>query len=246
MNTLFLLDIDDTTFDSVSMLGSKAWRKYIKEAANQIDSSRNWHDIFSYELALKHPLHTVEEMTGTFIVEWQDRGFVVCGFTARERNVWYDTPKEGIDALTVKQLASVGVNFDNQSLENTYPILATAPQYFGGVFFADLESKGEYLLLLLQTTSENPVKIVFVDDKASHVESVDQVLDGLGIPHECYLYTATDAKSKSFIPSIANIQLYYFFKSEGTSFLSDDDAAAIADPEVESYLKTIIDMVKSR
>lgn len=213
--TLFLFDIDDTIFDSPSMLGSKAWRKYISEAAGKIDQSENWHDIISYELAKKHPLTPVEIMTSSFVKDLQERGYGVCGLTARERNIWYYMPQEGVDLLTIKQLNSVGVDFNNGSLENTYPELSQATEYFGGVFFADLEPKGNYLLKLFGNTSQFPEKIIFIDDKPSQSESVAFALSQLGIAHECYTYTATDEKAKVFDPLIANIQLYYFYDSEG-------------------------------
>ena len=97
--TLFLFDIDDTLLDSFSMLGSKAWRRYIVEATKKIDADENWHDIFSYALAQKHPLKAVEEMTSSFVSKLQENGHVVCGLTSRERKLWYDMPKERLHLL---------------------------------------------------------------------------------------------------------------------------------------------------
>lgn len=54
-----------------------------------------------------------------------------------------------------------------------------------------------------------PVKIIFVDDKLSQVESVDTALTKLGIPHQCYVYLATDKKAKAFDPLITNSTLLF-------------------------------------
>lgn len=246
--TLFLFDIDDTVFDSFSMLGSKAWRKYIVEAAKKIDPSENWHDIITYALAQKHPLNAVEKITSSYIKDLQNNGYVVCGLTARERKIWYDMHQDGIDILTVNQLSTVNVDFNNGSLENTYPYLSTAPEYYSGIFFANLEPKGNYLLRLFENAPALPQKIIFVDDKLSQVESVDAALTLLGIPHECYFYSATDEKGKAFNPLIANIQLYYFYVSGGQRIISDKEAAILAqihsNNDAELYLRAALDLAK--
>lgn len=248
--TLFLLDIDDTIFDSFSMLGSKAWRRYIVEATKKIDPTENWHDIFSYALAQKHPLRAVEKITSTFVQDLQSKEMIVCGFTSRERKLWYDMFQEGVDVLTVKQLSSVNVNFNNGSLEKHHPDLAKNSEYFNGVFFANIEPKGNYLLHLFKSSSSFPEKVIFIDDKLSQVESVASALAKLGIPHESYLYSATDKKGKIFNPLIANIQLYYFYDSNGEKALSDEQAQliAVSNPEKDAdfYLKEALSIAKTQ
>lgn len=247
--TLFLFDIDDTIFDSPQMLGSKAWRKYILEATKQIDPKINWHDIFSHELAEKYPLETVEKITSQCIEDLQRKGYVVCGFTSRERNLWYDMPQNGVDILTMRQLLSVDVDFNTHSLENVYPHLAAHSEYFGGIFFANIEPKGNFLSHLLKDVP-HPEKILFIDDKPLQVESVAHALRVLDIDHECYLYSATDKKGEAFYPLIANIQLYYFYLSNGKELLSDTEALKLAkeNPQynAEYYLRATIDFAKKK
>jgi hypothetical protein len=244
--TLFLFDIDDTIFDSPHLVGSKVWRKYIAEATESLDPTQNWHDIFSYGLALRYPLQLVEKNTSTLIRELQNSGYVVCGFTSRERNKWYDMPQPGVDFLTIGQLRGLDVDFYTQTLEKSYPHLSQAPEYFLGVFFANIEPKGEYLLHLLQDAPQLPPKIVFIDDKLTQVVSVASALESLGISYECYHYTATDAKGQTFDPLIANIQLHSFFASDGKTVLSDSQAAEIAEEhpakEADFYLRAILSL----
>lgn len=246
--TLFLFDLDDTIFDSFSMLGSKAWRRYIVEATKKIDISENWHDIFSFALAQKHPLKTVETLTSSFVKELQEKGHVVCGLTSRERKLWYNMPKDGVDILTIEQLNSVNVDFNNKSLENVYPYLSGDSEYFKGVFFANIDPKGDYLLHVFANATQYPEKIIFIDDKLSQVESVDNALSKLRVTHECYSYYAIDEKGKSFNPLIANIQLYYFYQSNGKEIISDQKASLIAkenpEKDAESYLRATLEIVK--
>ena len=250
-HTIFFVDIDDTVFDSFSMLGSKAWRRYIVQAAKNIDPSQNWHDILSYRLAEKnHPLLAVEgDLTRSFIRELQQKGYIVCGLTSRERSYWYETPQKGIDELTIGQLSGVGVNFDNKSLENIYPYLSMNDEYYKGVMFADLEPKGEYLIELFEKAPQFKGKVIFIDDKDTQVASVDAALKKLGIPHECYTYTATEKKGKAFNPLYANIELFHFYQSDGKQCLTDQEAKEIAeanpDKDAEHYLKATLELASA-
>lgn len=252
--TLFFIDVDETTICSRFTLGSKRWREYIAKATQEIDLARishtlssdgltdrsdvprvcekpgartNWHDIFSYALAQKDSIRAVETMTCSFVKDLQKK-YVVCGFTTRERNFWYGMSQEGVDQLTVEQLRSVEVDFDHGSLENTYFDLSIDPHYFKGIFFANTQFKGEYLSNLLQKTSHKIPKIIFIDDKIKQVSSVIKALTDLGIPNECYIYSAAEEK-RPFDPLISNIQLYYFYQSGGQKIISNEEAASIAE-----------------
>lgn len=244
---IYLIDLDDTLFDFPYMLGSKAWRKYITSATKE-DLTENWHDLFSLFIARNHPLETVEAVTKQFILNLQATGNVVFGLTARERERWYDTPVDGIDRMTISQLKSVGINFNDECLVNAYSWLTNSPEFYEGVFFADLDSKGDYLLKLFKDAPELPKKVIFIDDKLSQVESVAAALSQLGIDHECYWYVATDKKASKFDPLIANIQLYYFWISGGERIISDEEAATIAEqhPErnAEYYLQSLLKEAK--
>lgn len=247
--TLFLFDLDDTVFDFPYMLGSKQWRKYFAEASKKINPDKNWHDLISYFLVHNYPIRAVESNTSQFIKNLQQKGYIVCGLTSRERQKWYDTDKEGVDKATNKQLGSIGVNFYNYSLEGSYPYLALESEYFNGTFFANIEPKGNYLFELLNHAPDVPLKIVFIDDKPSQVESVANRLNELGIENECYSYSATDAKASKFNPLIANIQLYYFLESDRQRVLSDEQAAIIAQEEATKdadwYLREILQMAQN-
>lgn len=238
-NTLIFFDIDDTLFDSPYLLGSRGWRRYIVEATK--NTGKNWHDIFSYFIAQNVPSVAIEGSTVQLVKELQTQGIGVCALTARERKVWYSTPTEGVDLLTSNQLKAAGFEFDQNAHKRLYPDLVDNPEYFGGIFFADTELKGEYLKKILGKASQKPTKIIFVDDKIIQVESVASALKELGIDHECYWYCATDDKAKKFNPLISNIQLYHLWISKGQKIISDKEAEEIAkaypEKDADYYLR---------
>lgn len=246
--TLILFDIDDTLIDSSNMLGSKAWRKYISQAT--ADAALNWHDLFSLYIAENSPIVPVESMTTKIVKDLQAKGYVVCGLTSRERNKWYDLEVEGIDLLTISQLKSVDIQFDDDLLKQKYLLFSQNSEYFEGVFFANLEPKGEYLRFLWNSleASELPKKVLFIDDKLSQVESVASTLNDLQIDHECYWYCATE--KKPFSALIANIQLYYLLLSDGCDVLSDQEAAKIAMEDssqtADYYLHNILSLAQEK
>lgn len=148
--------------------------------------------------------------------------------------------------MTTDQLNSVGVNFNNHSLEKIYPYLALESEYFSGTFFCNIEPKGNFLTHLFKDAPEIPQKVVFIDDKLSQVESVSNALTSLGISHESYCYLATNTKAQNFNPLIANIQLYHFLKSN--EVLSDDEAALLAKENpsnnADFYLRAALEIGK--
>ena len=247
--TIYLFNISDTLIDSPNMIGAKAWRKYIKEAT-KCDQSRNWHDLFSFFLLSHHyPVETVEGKTSQFIKDLQSKGALVCGLTGRERKMWYGTPAENVDEITIAQLKSVGIELSDDSLRRSFPSLASSSTYFKGVFFSDEESKSEYIKKLLSKPGNSIKNIVVVDDKVEEVNAISKVLSELKMPNECYWYSVTERKSREFNPLIANIQLYYFWLSGGEKVISDDEVLSIIEeyPERDAayYLDVVMQVAKT-
>lgn len=245
--TLFLFDLDDTLIDSPHMVGSRAWRQYMRAAVGKY-----WHDRLSLFLLEHIAVDTVEKTTAEIIKLLQIQGYPVCGFTARERHFWFDIPAH-MDEITTQQLASVGIQFDSDNVVRAYPALTQTPEYYEGIIFSNVVEKGSYLASLLQSfpaSSLLPNKVIFIDDKKYQIESVAAALEESGIDYECYLYRATDKKDSAFDPLIANIQLYHIWLSQGHTVLTDHQAAALALTTPASqgleYLQMIIEEAKEK
>lgn len=222
--SLYLLDIDDTLIDSPYMLGSKAWRTYIRALGKKCE--QDWHDQFSYHLAKNYPVTSVEHCTSSWVRDLQAQGHAVIGLTARERAFWYDTQIEGIDALTISQLKSVGISFESERIEELFPLFTSHPHYFEGVFFVDIDLKGPFLKRMLLKLDPLPKSIIYVDDSFAHIASVDKALHELQIDHVCYWYKACKAKELQFDPLVADTQLYFFLTTG--EILSDEDARLVS------------------
>lgn len=239
---LILFDIDDTLIDSSTMAGSKAWRSYIRKATEN-DNTLNWHDLFSLWIANHHPYSTVESCTVDKVHELQNAGHLVLGLTSREKTRWYDLNDVPTEELTHEQLQVVGIQFSDAIFADLFPGLTTLSQYSRGVFFADIEPKGNFLLYALNGLKSFPEKILFIDDKLSQVESVDEALSELGIDHVAYYYQAIEEKSAQFDPLIANIELYYSLLLGGVH-LTDSEAKAIAETYPEQDEKFYLEASK--
>lgn len=241
--TLYLLDIDDTLIDSPCMLGNYQWRQYMKEVAKR-SAHPKINEVLSLFVARKHPIATVEAHTAQYVHSLYQKGYPVCGFTARERNAWYDLNVNDIDALTVKQLNEAGIYLNPSALQTSFPDLTIVPEYYQGIIFSDIEEKGAYLKKLFADKKAFPKKVIFIDDKKKQIESVYKALKELGIEGVCYWYCATVEKANRFNPLIANIQLDYFIASHGKKSLNDEDAAAIVkqypEKDAEYYLQRIL------
>lgn len=222
--SLYLLDIDDTLIDSPYMLGSKAWRTYIRALGKKCE--QDWHDQFSYHLAKNYPVAPVEHCTSVWVRDLQTNRYAVIGLTARERTFWYDTPIYGIDALSISQLKIAGITFDQERIEELFPEFINEPHYFEGVFFVDTHLKGPFLKNLLLKLPLLPKRIIYVDDSFAQIESVDKALHELQIDHVCYWYKACKAKELQFDPLVADTQLYFFLTTG--EILSDEEAHLVS------------------
>jgi hypothetical protein len=246
-NTGYFLDLDDTAIDSLYMLGSKAWRKYISEATKN-DKTRKWHDIISLYVARNYPIGPVEESTSSFIHNLQADGHMVFGLTARERNMWYYTPCDGVDLLTQSQLAKTDIDFMKTHISEEFSYITDHPACFANIFFVDTDTKGEFVFNHLNGRKIVPPKVVVVDDNLDQLATVKKALEQLQIEHDCYFYGQIDEKSKKFDPLIANIQLYSLLNEN--KILSDDDAFlfenAHAGKDAVYYLTEILHLISEK
>lgn len=225
--TLVLLDIDDTLIEMPVMLGSEAWRRYVRSVLKTVktpEEATEIHDKISYFISKRIPYVAIEKTAHGCFEEFQSKQISVFGFTARGKKHWYDMPSSDGEELTILHLKQAG--FDLHSL-NTHinKSLVVHPSYGQGVFFAyPLEDKGELILELFAQADFRPSKVIFVDDKMKNVHSVNQALEQLKIPSVCFCYRHV-ALYRPFDPMVAHIQLEkLFFENK---ILSNDEAKAL-------------------
>jgi hypothetical protein len=237
LGTIYLIDLDDTLFDHPYMLGSKAWRSYFAKATGGAGFANCAHDRATLYLAENFPVVTVEEKTAEWVKNRQGK-YEVYFLTARERNIWYYTPRKEADQLAIQQMNSVAIDLDKAYPSALYSQFKQVPQFYKGGFFSDLDSKGEFISKVLEKCSPKPPNVIFSDDKQANTQDVADHLTKLGIPNRCYWHRKVE--KKPFDSKIADVQLYYALKEK--RLLSDQEAKELVS-DGRDYLKESLELL---
>ncbi|MBS0654917.1 MAG: DUF2608 domain-containing protein [Verrucomicrobia bacterium] len=238
---MFLLDLDDTLIDHRVMIGSKFWRKYLLTQTTQ-----EKHDLLTLFVSKHYPTRAIEgQVTTHFVENHQQAGHPVFGYTARELNAWYYTPYSDTAALTKRQLQQAGIDFTKTVCSDNWNYLKNVPGFSENIFYITTDTKGEYIISpMLQNAPCLPIKVVFVDDRGDHAETVGLALASLGIDYEVYVY---EGGSVQFDSAIADIQLYYLWTH--SQVLSDDEArevlSKLSDKDTSKYLQEVIAQINT-
>jgi hypothetical protein len=221
-DTLILLDIDDTLLIPVQMLGCDEWFK------DRLDLHLKEGD--SPHLALEKSLaewEAVRHLTKMEIVEPGTEGV--------------------IRALQEKQCAVMGLTTQGLALatrtalqlkENRIDLSVSAPSgsdhfltqeghgvlYRRGILFTSGTDKGEALFSLLEQIGCAPRRIVFINDKKSHLREVERSAEKRSVPFIGLRYSHSDAKKNAYDSELADFQ---FRRSTLAHLLSDDEARAM-------------------
>lgn len=124
---------------------------------------------------------------------------------------WSDTKSHQFEGL-VKQTGS-GLSAQSNSIS----------LFKSGVIFASNVSKGNVLKAFLAYAGLTPQKIIFIDDKKKHIESVEKVAKSLGIPFVGIEYTAVqETKLEPLNKARADFQFELLEKEH--KWLSDQEA----------------------
>lgn len=242
VDTLVLFNIAEVLMDTETSLGTQEWRKYIRtRAGSQI------HDELTLFVFKHVPAKTPEPVTAEVISMLQKKKIPVLAFTSRGRHEWYSSQIPEIDLLTEKLLGEIGIDFSQTVLPESLLQLDSIfdDYYYKGIIYAtNAYEKGEFLNQLLKTTHYQPSKIVFIDDKAASLKTVQEAAELLGIPFIGYAYSRTAKEHAQFDPMIAHIQLDWLITCG--KILSDQEARQIKEKEFanrdsESYFYQLLE-----
>lgn len=215
-DTLIIFDIDDTLFTSKQELGSDRWLcNYIRELEasgksknESLDTALNlW-----FALQCKTDVRPMEEQTPALINKLQQKRHMVMCLTTRSLEVYKPT---------VRQLSSCSIDM-RQSQPYPYSFrIRSMPLvfYYKGILFTSACHKGKALMAFLQEIHYVPSHVIFINDKSSHIQEVEEELAKANIPFLGFRYSKSDALVAGYKAKIAAIQLEYFGK------ILDDDAA---------------------
>lgn len=218
-STLLVVDIDDTLLLPAQTLGTDVWFIY---RLNQLKAQGN-----TPEAALDKALgewegirnltaiRIVEEGTDDILRDLQSKGVLVMGLT---------TQGLGLASRTVEQLKALKINLS-----------ATAPSseeifFFNnghgvifrrGILFTSGTKKGAALKTLLDQIGFKPERIVFINDKHTHLKDVEEDIQEAGIEFVGLRYSHEDQRIAQFNKDVAEIQ---WNESTFSHILSDQEA----------------------
>ena len=212
--TLVILDIDDTLLVPKQTLGTDVWFCYQLEknsaAPNPLDKT------LSQWEAIRHlsDMQIVEEGSDKIVSDLQNKNIRVMGLT---------TQGLALATRTHNQLKENNINLSKSapSQEDHYFLNGHGVLYRKGILFTAGSPKGPALEKLLKEMNYHPKKILFINDKKSHLLDVASSMEKLNIPFIGLRYTYSDPRVASFNPKIAEIQ---FHKSNFGHILSDTEA----------------------
>lgn len=217
-DSIIILDIDDTLLVPKQMLGCDEWFQYRVELHKKIGSTSR--DAVEKALAeweaIRHlsQMELVEEECRDIIYDLQKQGFIVMGLS---------TQGLALATRTNLQLAELGINLATTapSLEDIYFTNHHHGVLFrGGILFTSGTSKADSLEKFCQRANLNPKKILFLNDKETHLKDVEQYTLRKGIEFIGLRYSFSDKRKSCFSKEIADYQFSY---SSFSKILSDQE-----------------------
>jgi phosphoglycolate phosphatase-like HAD superfamily hydrolase len=218
-DTLVLLDIDDTLLIPVQMLGCDEWFKYLcdkhqKEGLSPLNALEK--SLAEWE-AVRHltKMELVEPKTNEIVQELQKEGYRIMGLTTQGLALATRTVLQ-LQEQQIDLLVAAPEKEDIYLTQQEHGVL-----YRHGILFTSGTKKGEALFQLLEKMGYAPKRIVFINDKASHLADVEAVAQKRGIPFIGLRYAYSDARKAAFRMDVAE---YQFNTSTFTHILSDQEA----------------------
>ena len=217
--TLILMDIDDTLIVPAQMVGLDEWLnlRWKKHEADGMSKSVALEKALAEWESIRHvtKMKTVEKETPTFIKDLQKKGHKIMGLT---------TQGLSLATRTVQQLQEnqIDLSATAPTKEDYYVNLSGHSVLFRkGILFTSGKSKGEAFFIFCDSIGLKPKRIVFIDDKASHLASVETEAQKRGIEYIGLRYAYADIHKAAFRPEIAD---YQFLHSNFAKLLSDEEA----------------------
>jgi len=219
--TLILFDIDDTLMVPKQMLGSDEWFGYRCRFHREqgLDQGKALEKALAEWEAVRHltEMEIVEEGTAQAIRELQEKGFQCMGFTTQGLALATRTAQQ-LRGLDIDLKKSIPFQDDCYLELDNHGVL-----FRNGIFFTSGTNKGKALFALCEKMGYSPKKIVFINDKYSHLREVEKVAEEKQVKFVGLRYGYSDGRKKCFSQEIADVQ---FNHSSFTHILSDAEAQA--------------------
>lgn len=213
-DTAIFFDLDNTLLEPCQHFGSVQWGEYyinklLKDGEPPHRAEEIAQGLWSKYLP-NAPLRLIEPKAPTIFSQLQAQGCMIFGLTARY-------PAESI--YTHPQLEKLGFAFERKYNDRNLDLEFPAVFEKGVIFSSTLNKKSKSLISLLEQIDYRPKKIIFIDDKLSHVEDLEIALGQANIDYLGIRYAKADPRVNSFDWEIAEFQMQKF-----PHFISDEEA----------------------
>lgn len=204
--TWFLVNLDNTLFESKQALGHAHWfydevdRRINKGMTRETAITNTYSDWMRAQALCQVKL--LEENFVSELIKLQEKGVVIMGLTHRQPCA---------AKSTFKQIQSLEFSFSMTApSKDTFIVAASAPTLYkqGILFVGDYNQEGDVLLSFFSTISSTPKKIVFIDDRRKNVEELEKYLASLPIDYVGVHYTAIE-HSNTYSKEIADLQHHF-------------------------------------
>ncbi len=227
---LLVLDLDNTVFREVQMLGTDEWHAHAvhkivargglgkKEAMDRLERVNG-------RIKAESAMKLMEPGLPALIADLQAKGVLVIGLTARHPN---------LAGTTIMHLNQLGISFQRSRFPEAkllgdyrIPGLDHAFLWSSGVAFTDGSPKGTVLKALIERSGITPKRFIAIDDRIHHVHNFVEALLDLKIEGRVVHYLRV-REEPEFDPAVADLQ-FRVFRRLGY-LLSDDEARARLKP----------------
>lgn len=218
-NTLIVFDIDNTLMHLKQQMGSDEWFFHRLNNYRQLG--------ISYEEALEIALNeweSVQHLSGVNPVE-SETAEIVSDLQNRYFSIGLTTRGLGLATRTIQQLQSININLNLHTIspdEMHFMVKQEGVLYRKGILFTAGQHKGECFKKLLEASGFHPERVLFINDKRSHILPVEEFCQSQGIEFIGLRYGYLDEKVAKFDPNLAEIQWQHYGK-----LLSDKEATIL-------------------
>lgn len=215
--SLVIFDLDNTLIEPIQQLGSVQWGEaHVKRLVDSGMSHEKAEEMTHKKSLTMLPtikLRLIEEASPEIIKSIQEKGIVVLGLTTR----WPEEAK-----FVHPELRRLRISFDHPFLNHAIAFGVPALYENGVIFCSTRNKKGEILVHFLKEHNVKPKKIIFIDDKFHHIQSVEQALAPLHIEYVGIRYSGSDQRVKEFDSRVTDFQWEHF-----PPFITDEEATSV-------------------
>jgi hypothetical protein len=221
---LIIFDIDNTLIEPAQLLGSDQWfYNALQRAKKKLSKEKALEVVLSQYFSIQHisKMQTVEKNTANIVQDLQNKNKTVIGLTTRNLDMLF---------CTIKQLKKLQIDLNKTSIskETFFFNIGNGVLYKEGIVFCDGTHKGHALFSLLDTIKYNPKRIIFINDKYSHIKQIENSCEQRNIPFLGLRYGYLDEKINKTNYKIGEIQQRRFKK-----ILSDKKALKILQKKIK-------------